>query len=185
MRIIVNLIVLFLIYQITTGFFKTTLPRYREITAALQVRNAEQQKFDQIKTMGTFFEGLFGRPDIQSLALSKKYFEIYLPTDFKDYAALAILNSLLRQNNFPLRDINFTAGQIKPIPGVNLPNIKENKFKLTLEGRYNQITDLIKNIEQHSRVFNVDEIKIERDKNGLLKADLDITTYSLQPVDFP
>jgi Tfp pilus assembly protein PilO len=185
MRLIVNLIILFLIIQISTDVFSKLLPQYKGLLHSLNSRNEERQKFQRIENIKELFHGLSERKDIKNLRLSKDFFEIYLPTGLRDYELIAALDSILRRNGLVLPDLNFTEGEAIKIPGLNLPTIKEVNFILNFKGQYQQTIGLINDLENHSRIFVVKNINLTKQENTLngLDVNLAISTYYFQPVE--
>ena len=183
MRLIVNLIILFFIFEVASGVSRDLIPNYRTVLGLIQDRNTERGKLERIMRIQSLFETLAQRRDLSSLHLSQPYFETYLPSRFRDYEVLAIIDGILRSNGFPSQNIGFSDGSQRSINGINLPLIREYTFSLPLEGSYTAISQVIRDLETNSRVFTIKRIELQRSDRlfGSIRANLSIATYTYAP----
>lgn len=179
MRLIVNLIIFFLIFEVATAVFRDLIPNYRGVLELIQERNVEQQKLERIKQIRQLFDALSQRRDLGSLHLSESYFETYLPSRFRDYETIAIIDAILRSNGFSSQNIVFAEGKQGLVDGINLPLLREYHFNLPLEGSYTAINQVIRDLETNSRVFTVKRIELRRSDRlpGSIQANLTVATY--------
>ena len=184
MKLIVNFIVLFLIFEVASVVFSDLIPNYRKVLGLIQERNVEQQKLERIGQIRSLFDKLSQRRDLGSLRLSQPYFETYLPSQFRDYEVLAIVDGILRSNGFSSQNIAFSESKQRLINGINLPLINERIFNLPLEGSYAAISQVIRDLETNSRMFAIKRIELRRSERvaGSIQANLNVATYSFTSV---
>ncbi|MEK7673733.1 MAG: hypothetical protein AAB371_00855 [Patescibacteria group bacterium] len=181
MRFAINILVLILLFEIASGIFSGILPNYRILLTELSKKNNEQQKLEKIKATKDLFNTISQRSEIKGLDLSRDYFEIYLPTKFKDYELTAILFQLLKKNGFSFKSLDFKEAEDIKIETINLPLIKKVKFSLVIDGQYNSIMNFIQDLENNSRIFYVDKITLSRSSNGV-SANLELSSFYLKPI---
>ena len=184
MKLIVNFLILFLIFEVISGAFRDLAPNYREMLGLIQERNVEQEKLQRIAQIQDLFKKLGQRRDLGSLHLSKPYFETYLPSQFRDYEILAIIDGILRSNGFQSQDVGFSDGKEKIVDGINLPLIREYSFNLPLEGSYTAVNQVIRDLESNSRMFSIKRIEFYRSDRapGVIRANLTVATYTFTSV---
>lgn len=184
MKLIVNLLVLFLVFEVVSGAVRDLVPNYREMVGLIQERNVERQKLQRIEQIRSLFDGLSKRRDLGSLHLSQPYFETYLPSQFRDYEILAIIDGVLRSNGFQSQNVGFSEGRQRLVDGVNLPLIREYSFNLPLEGSYAAVSQVIRDLEANSRMFTVKRIELYRSDRApsSIRASLNVSTFTFSSV---
>ncbi len=180
MRLIVNLLIIIIMFEVASGVVRDLIPNYRQVLGLIQERNVEREKLQRIGQIRNLFDRLSQRRDLSRLHLSEAYFETYLPSQFRDYEALAIVDGILRSNGFQSQNVGFSEVKQHPISGINLPLIREYMFNLPLEGSYTAINQVIRDFETNSRVFAIKRIELHRSDRApsLIRASLDVATYS-------
>ncbi|MCL4358460.1 MAG: hypothetical protein M1505_00590 [Patescibacteria group bacterium] len=182
MRLIINLVIVFLIIGIISLLFRGILPNYRSDLSLIEKNNEQKIELAKVKVLQNLSQTLSQSANIQSLVSSQPYLDIYLPRTFKNDETSLILNQILSSNGAAeLQNINFIAGTTIDLPELNIQSLQPEVFHLTYNGDYPHLIGLFNSIYNYSRLFDLNEMSLNRTASGT-KADLIYQTYYLLPV---
>ncbi len=182
MRLLVNLLIIILIFVNIQQFLNSLLPAYKNYLNVVQKKNEVFNKLKKVETIGKLFDKFRNEKstEISSIAELEKsgQFDILLPKKFNDYELTLIINSIFRNSGF--NDINiyqFEESKIKHPQLDSLELVKEN-FSFKITGNYDNLFNLIKNFENHTRFFEFNSLNLTKaEENILLNAN--VGTYYL------
>ena len=182
MRFIIKLFILFLIVEVFLSFGNSVRPAYVKVIAASDAYRQQQEKTNQINKLEDLAKVIESRQDFQRLAQDESEFfmDQYLPSSFKEYEAVAIISSVLKKNGFPSTGIAFEDKGKIAVSGTGQSPISEKSISFSVRGSYNQMMGLMKDIENHSRVFAIKSVTLSGE--DIVTGSFIISTYYLNPI---
>lgn len=185
MRLLVNLIIILLIFTFFILFVNKFIPAYKAYSISTQNKNEALTKLLKASLINKNLTNLLKKNEVSQIYATeqKGYFDFYLPKKFNDYDLILLINSIFRANGFvEPNTYNFNKEQI-PIPNLENHKILKVTFNTSLEGRYEDIVNLIKTFENHSRIFKINSVKLIKKSNegkNLIEADINISTFYME-----
>jgi len=179
MRLFINLLIIILIFVNIQQFFNNLAPAYKNYLNSVQNKNEAYNKFRQVEFIGKFFDD-FKNQKINELSSinqieEKGELDILLPKKFEDYELVLIINSIFRSSGF--NDPNIYQFQEEKLshPQLSFLNLLKKNFSFKIEGTYGDIVNLIKNFENHSRIFEINNLSLSREEDKIsLEANLGV-----------
>jgi Tfp pilus assembly protein PilO len=179
MRLFVSLLIIVLIFLNIQQFFGALIPAYKNYLKSVQNKNEAYNKLKKVEFIGKFFDDLKNKKANEISSINqieeKGELDILLPQKFEDYELVLIINSIFRSSGF--NDPNIFQFQEEKLnhPQLSFLNLIKKNFSIKMVGSYGDVINLIKNFENHSRIFEFNKINLSKaeDKTDL-NADLGV-----------
>jgi len=179
MRLFVNLLIIVLIFVNLQQFFNTLIPAYKNYLQSVQDKNEVYTKSRRIEIIGKFFDDLKNTRANELSSINqieeKGELDILLPKRFEDYELVLIINSIFRSSGF--NDANIYQFQEEKLthPQLSFLNLIKKNFSFKIETNYPDAINLLKNFENHSRIFEVNKINLSKAEDKIsFNADLGV-----------
>jgi Tfp pilus assembly protein PilO len=182
MRLFINLVIVILFFVALILFLNSFIPAYKNYSVSVQNKNEALNKLSKTSFVNQTISTLLQKDEIKKIYATeeKGYFDFYLPKKFNDYDLTLLINSIFRSSGF--REPNIYQFQKEEVPIPNLENHKILKisFSVTQDGKYDDILNLIKNFENHSRIFTINSLTLTQKENNLIEANINISTFYME-----
>ena len=179
MKLFVNLLIIVLIFVNLQQFFNTLIPAYKNYLQSAQDKNEVYTKSRKIEIIGKFFDDLKNTRANELSSINqieeKGELDILLPKRFEDYELVLIINSIFRSSGF--NDANIYQFQEEKLthPQLSFLNLIKKNFSFKIETNYPDAINLLKNFENHSRIFEVNKINLSKAEDKIsFNADLGV-----------
>lgn len=179
MRLFVSLLIIVLIFVNIQQFFGALIPAYKNYLKSVQNKNEAYNKLRKVEFIGKFFDDLKNKKANEISSINqieeKGELDILLPKKFEDYELVLIINSIFRSSGF--NDPNIFQFQEEKLnhPQLSFLNLIKKNFSIKTPGSYGDLINLIKNFENHSRIFEFNKINLSKAEDKIdLSADLGV-----------
>jgi Tfp pilus assembly protein PilO len=179
MRLFVSLLIIVLIFVNIQQFFNALIPAYKNYLKSVQNKNEAYNKLKKVEFIGKFFDDLKNKKANEISSINqieeKGELDILLPQKFEDYELVLIINSIFRSSGF--NDPNIYQFQEEKLnhPQLSFLNLIKKNFSIKMVGNYGDVINLIKNFENHSRIFEFNKINLSKAEDKIdLSADLGV-----------
>ncbi|MGC8981657.1 MAG: hypothetical protein ACP5JU_01780 [Minisyncoccia bacterium] len=182
MRLFINLIIVILIFIALILFLNSFIPAYKNYSVSVQNKNEALNKLSKTSLVNQLISGLLQKDEIKKIYATeeKGYFDFYIPKKFNDYDLTLLINSIFRSSGFPEPNIYQFKQEEISIPNLENHKILKVSFDVNQSGRYDDILNLIKNFENHSRIFKINSLTLTKKENNLIEANINISTYYME-----
>jgi len=177
MRLFVSLLIIVLIFVNIQQFFGALIPAYKNYLKSVQNKNEAYNKLKKVEFIGKFFDDLKNKKANEISSINqieeKGELDILLPQKFEDYELVLIINSIFRSSGF--NDPNIYQFQEEKLnhPQLSFLNLIKKNFSIKMVGSYGDVINLIKNFENHSRIFEFNKVNLSKAEDKIdLNADL-------------
>jgi len=179
MRLFVSLLIIVLIFVNVQQFFSALMPAYKNYLKSVQNKNETYNKLRKVEFIGKFFDDLKNKKANEIYSINqieeKGELDILLPKKFEDYELVLIINSIFRSSGF--NDPNIFQFQEEKLnhPQLSFLNLIKKNFSIKTVGSYGDLINLIKNFENHSRIFEFNKLNLNKAEDKIdLSADLGV-----------
>jgi len=179
MRLFASLLIIVLIFVNIQQFFSALIPAYKNYLKSVQNKNETYNKLRKVEFIGKFFDDLKNKKANELSSINqieeKGELDILLPKKFEDYELVLIINSIFRSSGF--NDPNIFQFQEEKLnhPQLSFLNLIKKNFSIKTVGSYGDVINLIKNFENHSRIFEFNKINLSKAEDKIdLSADLGV-----------
>ena len=179
MRLFVSLLIIVLIFVNIQQFFGALIPAYKNYLKSVQNKNESYNKLRKVEFIGKFFDDLKNKKANELSSINqieeKGELDILLPKKFEDYELVLIINSIFRSSGF--NDPNIFQFQEEKLnhPQLSFLNLIKKNFSIKTVGSYGDLINLIKNFENHSRIFEFNKLNLNKAEDKIdLSADLGV-----------
>ena len=179
MRLFVSLLIIVLIFVNIQQFFGALIPAYKNYLKSVQNKNETFNKLRKVEFIGKFFDDLKNKKANEIYSINqieeKGELDILLPKKFEDYELVLIINSIFRSSGF--NDPNIFQFQEEKLnhPQLSFLNLIKKNFSIKTVGSYGDLINLIKNFENHSRIFEFNKLNLNKAEDKIdLSADLGV-----------
>jgi Tfp pilus assembly protein PilO len=179
MRLFVSLLIIVLIFVNVQQFFSALMPAYKNYLKSVQNKNESYNKLRKVEFIGKFFDDLKNKKANELSSMNqieeKGELDILLPKKFEDYELVLIINSIFRSSGF--NDPNIYQFQEEKLnhPQLSFLNLIKKNFSIKTVGSYGEVINLIKNFENHSRIFEFNKVNLSKAEDKIdLSADLGV-----------
>ena len=179
MRLFASLLIIVLIFVNIQQFFSALIPAYKNYLKSVQNKNEAYNKLKKVEFIGKFFDDLKNKKANEISSINqieeKGELDILLPQKFEDYELVLIINSIFRSSGF--NDPNIYQFQEEKLnhPQLSFLNLIKKNFSIKMVGSYGDVINLIKNFENHSRIFEFNKINLSKAEDKIdLSADLGV-----------
>jgi Tfp pilus assembly protein PilO len=177
MRLFVSLLIIVLIFVNIQQFFGALIPAYKNYLKSVQNKNEAYNKLKKVEFIGKFFDDLKNKKANEISSINqieeKGELDILLPQKFEDYELVLIINSIFRSSGF--NDPNIYQFQEEKLnhPQLSFLNLIKKNFSIKMVGSYGDVINLMKNFENHSRIFEFNKVNLSKAEDKIdLNADL-------------
>ena len=179
MRLFASLLIIILIFVNVQQFFGALIPAYKNYLKSVQNKNETYNKLRKVEFIGKFFDDLKNKKANELSSINqieeKGELDILLPKKFEDYELVLIINSIFRSSGF--NDPNIYQFQEEKLnhPQLSFLNLIKKNFSIKTVGSYGDLINLIKNFENHSRIFEFNKLNLSKAEDKIdLNADLGV-----------
>jgi Tfp pilus assembly protein PilO len=179
MRLFASLLIIVLIFVNVQQFFGALIPAYKNYLKSVQNKNETYNKLRKVEFIGKFFDDLKNKKANELSSINqieeKGELDILLPKKFEDYELVLIINSIFRSSGF--NDANIYQFQEEKLnhPQLSFLNLIKKNFSIKMVGSYGDLINLIKNFENHSRIFEFNKINLRKAEEKIdLSAELGV-----------
>ncbi|MFZ8848463.1 MAG: hypothetical protein ACO2O4_04500 [Minisyncoccia bacterium] len=179
MRLFASLLIIVLIFVNVQQFFGALIPAYKNYLKSVQNKNETYNKLRKVEFIGKFFDDLKNKKANELSSINqieeKGELDILLPKKFEDYELVLIINSIFRSSGF--NDPNIYQFQEEKLnhPQLSFLNLIKKNFSIKTVGSYGDLINLIKNFENHSRIFEFNKLNLSKAEDKIdLNADLGV-----------
>jgi len=179
MRLFASLLIIVLIFVNVQQFFGALIPAYKNYLKSVQSKNETYNKLRKVEFIGKFFDDLKNKKGNELSSINqieeKGELDILLPKKFEDYELVLIINSIFRSSGF--NDPNIYQFQEEKLnhPQLSFLNLIKKNFSIKTVGSYGDLINLIKNFENHSRIFEFNKLNLSKAEDKIdLNADLGV-----------
>ncbi len=179
MRLFVSLLIIVLIFVNVQQFFGALIPAYKNYLKSVQNKNETYNKLRKVEFIGKFFDDLKNKKANELSSINqieeKGELDILLPKKFEDYELVLVINSIFRSSGF--NDPNIYQFQEEKLnhPQLSFLNLIKKNFSIKTVGSYGDLINLIKNFENHSRIFEFNKLNLSKAEDKIdLSADLGV-----------
>ena len=179
MRLFASLLIIVLIFVNVQQFFGALIPAYKNYLKSVQSKNETYNKLRKVEFIGKFFDDLKNKKANELSSINqieeKGELDILLPKKFEDYELVLIINSIFRSSGF--NDPNIYQFQEEKLnhPQLSFLNLIKKNFSIKTVGSYGDLINLIKNFENHSRIFEFNKLNLSKAEDKIdLNADLGV-----------
>jgi Tfp pilus assembly protein PilO len=155
------------------------MPAYKNYLKSVQNKNESYNKLRKVEFIGKFFDDLKNKKANEISSINqieeKGELDILLPKKFEDYELVLIINSIFRGSGF--NDPNIFQFQEEKLnhPQLSFLNLIKKNFSIKTVGSYGDVINLIKNFENHSRIFEFNKVNLSKAEDKIdLNADLGV-----------
>jgi Tfp pilus assembly protein PilO len=179
MRLFASLLIIVLIFVNVQQFFGALIPAYKNYLKSVQNKNETYNKLRKVEFIGKFFDDLKNKKANELSSINqieeKGELDILLPKKFEDYELVLIINSIFRSSGF--NDPNIYQFQEEKLnhPQLSFLNLIKKNFSIKTVGSYGDLINLIKNFENHSRIFEFNKLNLSKAEEKIdLSAELGV-----------
>lgn len=187
MRLAVNLLIIVLLFAIINQIITRVVPAYRELLKSSEQKNEALNKLKNLEIIKKGLEDILNSQDAGYIYEFKKegLLDIYLPTQFKDYELILLVNTIFRSSNLEEPNIySFKDGEIE-IPDIPSVKIGKKTFEVNFITNYENLINLLSNFENYSRFFDIENLSIKKAEEGKLNVSASISYMYLSQIKPP
>lgn len=179
MRLFASLLIIVLIFVNVQQFFGALIPAYKNYLKSVQNKNETYNKLRKVEFIGKFFDDLKNKKANELSSINqieeKGELDILLPKKFEDYELVLIINSIFRSSGFNDPNIHQFQEEKLNHPQLSFLNLIKKNFSIKTVGSYGDLINLIKNFENHSRIFEFNKLNLSKAEDKIdLSADLGV-----------
>jgi len=169
MRLAINLIIIILIFFILQQFFGVVVPKYKELLRLSEDKNVAENKLKKIEIFKSAIEKIANDPMALKIYETKKQgiLDLYLPTDFQDYELILIINTIFRSSGLGEPNIYQFSDDKISLPNIPSAQLTKKVFEVSFKASLNDLLNLLKNFENYSRFFEIENLDIKKEDNLL------------------
>lgn len=169
MRLAINLIIIILIFFILQQFFGVVVPKYKELLRLSEDKNVAENKLKKIEIFKSAIEKIANDPTVLKIYETKKQgiLDLYLPTDFQDYELILIINTIFRSSGLGEPNIYQFSDDKISLPNIPSAQLTKKVFEVSFKASLNDLLNLLKNFENYSRFFEIENLDIKKEDNLL------------------
>ncbi len=169
MRLAINLIIIILIFFILQQFFGVVVPKYNELLRLSEDKNVAENKLKKIEIFKSAIEKIANDPMALKIYETKKQgiLDLYLPTDFQDYELILIINTIFRSSGLGEPNIYQFSDDKISLPNIPSAQLTKKVFEVSFKASLNDLLNLLKNFENYSRFFEIENLDIKKEDNLL------------------
>lgn len=184
MRLAVNLLIIILVFIIINQALVNLLPAYRELLKSSENKNEVLNQLKKIEIFKKDLEAIINSPNTKYIYEAKQQglLDIYLPSQFNDYELIILVNTIFRSSGLEEPNVYEFQDGLKDIP--NLPSLKIGKktFRVNFVTNYENLLNLLSNLENYSRFFEIENISIKKSEEGKLNIQATISYLYLSQI---
>lgn len=178
MRLLVNLIFIILFFIFLNNIFNSLIPAYKIFLNSTKQKNETRNELLKTKEIEKQIKFLQSEQVADILKVKKSgYFDYFLPSKFIDYELTMFINQLFYIADFPQPNVQYFERSEFNHPDFKKAKITKLNFSITEIGNFDKIIKLINILENSSRIFIIDSIRLIPAGENKVEANLSISTY--------
>lgn len=185
MRLAIYLLILILIFFIIQQFVGLIIPKYNELLKLSQEKNEAENKLKKVEIFKDLINKIMNDPTSLKIYEAKKQglLDLYLPTKFEDFELVLIINAIFRSSGLGEPNVYKFSEEKISIPNISGVELTKKTFEVSFKSSFNDLVNLLKNFENYSRFFEVENLSIKKEENNLLGIQLTISYFYLSKVE--
>ncbi|MEM0231618.1 MAG: hypothetical protein QXG78_00710, partial [Candidatus Methanomethyliaceae archaeon] len=158
-----------LIFFILQQFFGVVVPKYNELLRLSEDKNVAENKLKKIEIFKSAIEKIANDPMALKIYETKKQgiLDLYLPTDFQDYELILIINTIFRSSGLGEPNIYQFSDDKISLPNIPSAQLTKKVFEVSFKASLSDLLNLLKNFENYSRFFEIENLDIKKEDNLL------------------
>jgi len=188
MRLLANLLIILLIFINLQQFFNNLIPAYKNYLNVAQNKNEAYNRLKKVESINKFFDDFRNKKASEISSINqieeKGELDILLPQKFEDYELILIVNSIFRSAGFNDPNVYQFEEEKLNHPQLSFLSLVKKNFSFKTEGSYENVLNLIRTFENHSRIFEINSLVLSKSEN-VINVEASLGTYYLGEIKPP